>query len=345
MEVRQNSSEDVRTAGGDGVSAVDIVVVSYNTRDLTLACLRSIETETRAAHRVIVVDNASRDGSADAVAQAFPEALLLRSARNLGFAGAVNLASERLAAPWLLLLNSDAEVRDRAIDRLLAYARAQPSAGIYGGRVLQRDGQKKGVSCLGRPTVWSHICHAVGLTFLFPGSPWFDPEAIALGQGDSPRGVDIVAGCLFLISAADWRRLGGFDPRFFMYGEEADLCLRAAKLGLRPVVAPFATVLHLGEASAESPADPIMQIARARLTLMRRHWRRRWHFTIVPLGWLWAAVRVTAASLPLHWGLDRGLAAALGRGDASAGRREQETRRKRTWQTVWRRRAEWLAGY
>ncbi|WP_208539106.1 glycosyltransferase family 2 protein [Algihabitans albus] len=328
MRVVRNKRE---SAGADGDSplraVVDIVIVSYNTRDLTLACLRTVERETSVAHRVIVVDNGSRDGSADAIAEAFPSVLLLRSAKNLGFAGAINLASGQLAAPWLLLLNSDAEVRDRAIDRLLAYAQAQPAPGIYGGRVLERDGRSSGISCLGRPSVWSHFCLATGLTFLFRRSVWFNPEAVRLSQDDQPREVDIVVGCLFLISTADWRRLGGFDRRFFMYGEEADLCLRAARLGLRSVAVPFATILHLGEASAETPADPLVQIARARMTLMRRHWPKRWHFTIVPLGWLWAALRVAAASLPML--------------RASA----RTAERRRTWRTVWRRRAEWLAGY
>ncbi|MGP1255874.1 MAG: glycosyltransferase family 2 protein [Kiloniellales bacterium] len=328
MNLQQTDTNTRKVKDGSLLpTAVDIVVVSYNTCRLTLACLNSIRRETGTPHRVIVVDNGSHDGSAASIAEGFPDVLLIRSEENLGFAGAVNLAAGRLSAPWMLLLNSDAEVQDQAIDRLLAYAQTRPDQGIYGGRVLHPHRGVAAASCIGRPTVWSHFCHAVGLSFLFPGSIWFDSEAVRLRADDPPCHVDIVSGCFFLISTAAWRQLGGFDTRFFMYGEEADLCLRAAKLGLQPIALPAATVTHSGAASSERQADPIVQIARARITVMRRHWPKRWHVTIVPLAWLWAALRVAAAAiLSLRSG-------------------PKASEQWRTWQSVWRRRSEWLAGY
>ena len=188
--------------------------------------------------RVVVLDNASDDGSADAVAAAFPQVELIRSPDNLGFARANNVIAETAATEWLLLLNSDTEVLPGAIDELLAFARANPAHGIYGGRTLFPDGSLNRGSCYDRLTPWSAFCHATGLVAAFRDSALFDTENIGGWARDSVREVDIVSGCFFLIRTALWRELGGFDPRFFMYGEEVDLCHRARARGWRPVVTP-----------------------------------------------------------------------------------------------------------
>src|SRR5688572_24667662 len=115
---------------------VSILVISYNTREMTLDCLRSIAHETREPHELIVVDNSSSDGSADAIAAQFPDVRLRRPEKNLGFARANNVASTEARGDYLLLLNPDTVVLDRAIDRLVAFADANPDAGIWGGRTL-----------------------------------------------------------------------------------------------------------------------------------------------------------------------------------------------------------------
>jgi GT2 family glycosyltransferase len=296
--------------------ALTVVLVSFNTRALTLKCLETLFAQTReTAMRVVVWDNASADGSADAVAAAFPQAALIRSAENIGFARANNAVAERVETPWLLLLNTDTEVLDGAVDRLAAFAAARPGHGVYGGRTLFADGALNRASCWNRITPWSAFCIATGLTALFRGSALFDPEAIGGWRRDSVREVDIVSGCFFLIRAELWRALGGFDPRFWMYGEEADLCLRARALGARPVITPEATIIHLGGASSAGSASRTMQVARARATLMRRHWPPGLRALAAPLMWLWGALR------------------RVGAGDRAK------------WREVWAGRDVWLAGY
>lgn len=301
-----------------------IILVSFNTRALTLRCLETVFRETRdTAFRVVVWDNASADGSADAVAERFPQAELVRSAENVGFARANNAVAAQAGAPWLLLLNTDTEVLAGAIDRLMAFARAHPGNGIYGGRTVFADGALNAASCWNRITPWSAFCHAVGLTALFKRTALFDTEAIGGWRRDSVREVDIVSGCFFLIRAELWNALGGFDPAFWMYGEEADLCLRARASGVRPIVTPEATIVHLGGASGVSPASKAMQVARARVTLMLRHWGPARPLA-KPLMWLWAATRRAGSA-----------ASALVGGAASAEK----------WRSVWRDRASWIGGY
>jgi GT2 family glycosyltransferase len=278
--------------------------------------LETLFDQTKAVRcRVVVWDNASADGSADAVAEAFPQVELMRSSENIGFARANNAVAETVTTPWLLLLNTDTEVLDAAIDRLVAFAEANPGHGIYGGRTVFPDGSLNIASCWNRITPWSAFCMATGLTALFRRTALFDPEAIGGWRRDSAREVDIVSGCFFLIRTELWHALRGFDPRFWMYGEEADLCLRARARGARPAITPEATIVHLGGASGTSPATKTIQVARARATLMRRHWGRPWRPLAGPMMWLWGAVRRAAA------------------GDAAR------------WRVVWAERDKWLNGY
>src|SRR5689334_3297229 len=228
---------------------VSIIIVSYNTREMTLECLRSIVRETQEAFEIIVVDNRSTDGSADAIAAEFPHIDLRRPDKNLGFARANNVAALEAQGDFILLLNPDTVVLDRAIDRLLAFADANPSAGIWGGRTLYGDRTLNPSSCWGRMTLWSLCCSSIGLTAAMKSHEFFNPEGYGAWQRDSVRQVDIVTGCLLLIRRTLWQELRGFDPTYFMYGEEADLCLRAAKRGARPMLTPEATIIHYGSAS------------------------------------------------------------------------------------------------
>ena len=144
---------------------LSIIVVNWNTREITLECLRSLYRETRDTDfEVLLVDNGSADGSADAIAAEFPQVRLLREAVNHGFAKANNIAAELARGRYLLLLNSDTVVLDLAIDKLMHFARATPQAGIWGGRTLFGDRRLNPSSAWGKVTPWSTLCFALGLT-------------------------------------------------------------------------------------------------------------------------------------------------------------------------------------
>jgi GT2 family glycosyltransferase len=306
---------------------ISIIVVSYNTREMTLACLRSIGEQTRdTTYELIVVDNDSSDGSAAAIAADFPDIRLIHLEENIGFARANNLAAAQARGRQLLLLNPDTVVIDRAIDNLVAFAHSRPDAGIWGGRTLFADRSLNPTSCWGRMTVWNLLCRAVGLTALFPDSERFNSETYGNWQRDSVREVDIVTGCLLLITTELWQRLGGFQPRYFMYGEEADLCLRARAEGAVPLLTPTATIIHYG--SASDSGNKAVSVAAARMTLIREHWtplRRR-----LGIGLSWAS------ALTHHIGYS--LAAKLLARPGVRARADLH-------QEVWFERDRWLPGY
>ncbi|SHF86350.1 hypothetical protein SAMN05444339_11716 [Loktanella atrilutea] len=317
-------SDTARGAEAD----LTVIVVSYNTRALTLTCLETLYANT--AHtrfRTVVWDNASSDGSPEAVAARFPQVQVIASPDNLGFARANNVVAAQVTTDWLLLLNPDTEVHAGAVDNLLAFSKAHPGAGITGGRTVFPDGSLNIASCWKQITPWSAFCMAVGLTAAFRKSALFNPEAMGSWQRDSVREVDIVVGCFLMAPRALWQELGGFDLKYFMYGEEADLCLRAKARGYQPMITPDAQIMHLVGASSGRVADKVVMVARSRVTLIRDHWPQ----VLVPLGlammWLWGALRVAAA-----------------RALALSGRaRHRETATK--WRGIWARRGDWLKGY
>jgi GT2 family glycosyltransferase len=311
---------------------VSILVISYNTRAMTLACLESVVAETTVPCEIVVLDNASPDGSAAAVAAAFPPesfpaVRLIASDANHGFALGNNLAARQARGRYLLLLNPDTLVLENAIDRLVHFAERTPAAGIWGGRTLKGDMTLDPTCAFGDQTLWSLFCRASGLALAFPDSPVLNSELYGGWRRDSERAVDVVQGCFLLIRRELWERLGGFDPVFAMYGEEADLCARARALGAAPRMTPEATIVHYGGAASARRADREVMIMRARVTLTRH--LPRWQ-------------RPLAAALLQAWPLGRSLGGALiGRLTGREGAKAAAA----FWGDVWRRRLEWRSGY
>jgi GT2 family glycosyltransferase len=316
-------------SGSDTDPLVSIIVVSYRTRELTLECLRSVVRETKhASYELLVVDNASDDGSAAAIAEEFPSIRLMARVDNVGFARANNVAAKEAKGRYLLLLNPDTVVLDGGIDRLVAFAKARPAARIWGGRTFYADRSLNPTSCWRRMTLWNVFCRTTGLSGLFPSSRLFNSESYGRWDRSTVSEVDIVTGCFLLIERRFWERLGGFDARFFMYGEEADLCLRAAKLGARPAVTPEATIVHYGGASERVRAEMMIKLLAGKAELIKRHWSAPTQCLGLALLSLWPWTRAVAL----------GLAGRLLTRPALADRAA-------TWRTIWSARERWRHGY
>src|SRR6185503_8197516 len=315
--------------GSDAEPLVSIIVVSYRTRELTLECLRSVLRATKhASYELLVVDNASDDASAAAIAKEFPAIRLMARSDNVGFARANNIAAKEAKGRYLLLLNPDTVVLEGGIDRLVAFAEARPAARIWGGRTLYADGSLNPTSCWRRMTLWNVLCRTTGLTGLFPSSRLFNSESYGRWDRSTVSEVDIVTGCFFLIERAFWERLGGFDARFFMYGEEADLCLRAAKLGARPAMTPEATIVHYGGASERVRSEMMIKLLAGKAELIKRHWSAPTQRLGLMLLSLWPWTRAVALGL-------------VGRLLGRAALADQAA----TWRTIWGARERWRHGY
>ncbi len=326
MSVAGRLDPDVASTAPQAEPEVTVIIVSYNTRDLTVKAVETLlENAGDVTMRVVVFDNASADGSAEAVAARFPGVEVIAHPENIGFGRANNLVAETATTEWLLLLNPDTETHPRAVENLLAFAKAHPEAGITGGRTVFPDGSLNPSSCWRRMTPWGLFCNAAGLSRLFPHSEVFNPEAFGGWKRDTVRQVDIVVGCFLMIPTRLWRELGGFDRRYFMYGEEADLCLRAREKGYRPMVTPEAQIMHLVGASTNVASEKTVKVACAKASLIRDHWSPPMRPVGIGLMWLWSLGRRIGVEI-----------AAATSGNTAA---------RDKWRTVWQRRSEWLKGY
>ncbi len=308
---------------------LSILIVSYNTCEMTLACLESLyETEINMSYEVIVVDNDSLDGSQAEIAARFPSVRMIALKENIGFARANNLAAKYASGEYILLLNPDTVILGDAIKRVVKFAARKPGFRVYGGRTLYADGRLNPTSCWGSMTLWSLTCNTFGLRKLFPNSQLFNPEGIGGWQRDTVREVGVVTGCFLLIERSLWERLAGFNPKYFMYAEEADLCMRARALGARPIICPEATIIHHGSASDPVAWEKQIKVLKGKVTLMRDHWS-------------WAA-RVLGMGLLIYRALNHAIAYHI---LAFFLRREELRERALSFSKIWKNRQNWLAGY
>lgn len=210
-------------------------MVSYNTVGLLRRCLGSLQTES-AVHEIIVVDNASTDGSPEMVTAEFPTVRLIRNDRNRGFGAANNQGIEAATSEVVLLLNSDCSAEPESITTL-ASVFEDPSVVAAGGRLYDREGQLQN-SCCSSLTLWRVLCEQFFLEKLFPRSKifnsyWLTPRLANLGPG--PHDVEQVMGACLMM-----RTLERFDESFFLYCEDTDLCKRLRRRGrIVYVNAPF----------------------------------------------------------------------------------------------------------
>ncbi len=278
---------------------LSILIISYNTKEMTLECIRSVFRETKSVvYEIILLDNASTDGSVEAIRDEFDTKIkLIDSQHNHGFAQGNNLAAESATGEYLLLLNPDTVVLDGAIDQLLNFVDNFPDAKIWGGRTLFGDKTLNPGSCWARQTIWGLICQAFGLSSLFRKSSLFNPEGMGGWNRDGIREVDIVCGCFLLLKREFWQELGGFRKEFFMYGEEADLCLRAKSLGARPMVTSNATIIHYGGASEKIRADKLVRLLTAKMLLIEFHFSAKLKAFAKWLLYMWPKSRFIAHAL------------------------------------------------
>ncbi|PID48988.1 MAG: glycosyl transferase family 2 [Proteobacteria bacterium] len=256
---------------------VSIILVSYNTAAHTLRALETVYAETHSPLEVIVVDNQSSDNSVVQIRQHFPQVHLIESADNSGFAGGVCQGVAVAQGEYLLLLNPDTLILNQAIDHLLAFAEQYPENGIWGGVTLNNDHSLNTQHAWSKPDFLSLLFSAMGLSKAFNQSCFFNHANYGCWKRDSIKEVDIISGCFFLTTRYIWDQVGGLDPDFFMYAEEADFCLRARQYGYRPIVTPDARIVHHGGISHTRFSNKLIKLLKGKVELIERHvpsWKR-----------------------------------------------------------------------
>lgn len=302
-----------------------VAVVTYNSEATLAACLDSVAPQVEAlGGQLVVVDNGSRDASVEVARDR--GATVIEAGRNLGFAAGCNLAMQDADGELLVTVNPDSELDPDCLAGLLAVHRATPDAGPIGGRARHPDGRYDDRGVLGLPRLRGALAFAVGLDAAFRGSRWLDPEHGPSALPESDTGtvpVEAVSGAVMGVPRELWERLGGLDERYFLYGEDVDLCLRAHQEGWQPVVALQAGYRHVGGMSADGSHLRRVLLHRGKVELYRHH-----------LSPFRARVAV--------WALQVG--AAL-RGAAAVGGRSLLARRAAPWRELFRARRTWRCGH
>jgi len=258
---------------------LSVVILSWNTRDLTLACLRALFAETpRHAREVIVVDNGSHDGSADAVAAAFPQVRLLRNADNRLYSAGNNQGVAAATGEYVCTLNSDTEVRAAALDRLVEFLRDHPGHGAVAPKLVDPDGGVQR-ACQRFPTLLSALCFDSWWGTFWPGSRvqarYLMTDFDHLTSADVPQ----PPGACFLMRRAEYLQFGGLDEQMALFFNDVDLCRRLWRAGRRIHYLATAEVLHHRGASTRSFGKLLIVWHRNRLSYYGKHygrWAKAW---------------------------------------------------------------------
>ncbi len=251
---------------------VSIIIVSFNTREVTVNCLASLKEGVRTTeHEIILVDNASTDGSVEAIVSEFPDVKVIRNATNLGFAAANNQGLSIASGEYILLLNSDVVVHPCAIDHVYEFAMSKSRAGVVGCRTLNADGSLQR-NCFLEPSALNLLIQLLGFHRFFPRSRLWGRERMTYWDLDYARIVENVAGCFMLVKRAAIEEVGLMDEMFFMYAEEMDWCKRFRLSGWEVWYSPVGTITHFGGVSACKAAEEIKdEGVRSLARYLRKH--------------------------------------------------------------------------
>jgi hypothetical protein len=266
---------------------LSVSIVNTNSRELLLACLASLQGENA---EVVVLDNASEDGSADAVRDAYPGVRVIAQEQRAGFGANHNTVIGATEGRYVYVLNEDTTSDDWGFARMVEYMDAHPRVAALGPRIVYPDGRRQA-------SAWRFPTPLNSLLSL----PTLGKVGIVQSHGDEPRPVDWVMGAALLLRRSALDEVGLFDEGFFIYSEEVDLQLRLRRAGCDVHFFPAVTVVHHeSQFSADFPERRINEMWRSR----HRYWRK--HHS--PLG-----ARVAALSTGVQYGLRAGLAPAAGR--------------------------------
>ncbi len=251
---------------------ISVVIVVWNAQKYVLECLESLREHCRDTYyEVVVVDNASTDGTPELIERLFPEFKLIRNRENLGFAKANNIGISQCSGDYICLVNSDVKFRDNCLLMMSQYLSQNPGIAMIGPKMLWPDGRVRR-STMRFPTVWNLFCRALGLHRI-SRSRIFGGQLMADFDHESTRAVEVLNGWFVMVRRNSLERVGLLDPQFFMYGEDIDWCYRFHKAGERILFFSGAGAIHYGGASsAKAPIRFSLEMMRADWQYWRKHY-------------------------------------------------------------------------
>jgi GT2 family glycosyltransferase len=274
---------------------LSVIIVNYNTRALLDACLASVTAAERPPHglQIIIVDNASADGSVAMVREKYPDLCLVALEENLGFAVANNRGAAVGQGHTFLFLNSDTVITPQALIQPFNYLQSHPEVGAITVKLIYPDGQRDPDNHRGFPTPWNALCHFTGLGRLFPHTPQFNGYFQSYADFSQTHAVEVIAGSFMMMPAALFHHLGGWDESYFFYGEDIDFCYRIHQAGRQIIYYPHVNVLHYKGASsglrkesadiARPPKSTRIKVAKESVRAMKIFYRKFYRQQYSPL--------------------------------------------------------------
>jgi GT2 family glycosyltransferase len=269
---------------------LSLIIVNWNVKDLLRNCLQSLLEAGQAAPdlslEIIIVDSASTDGSPDMVRRQFPQARLVESNQNLGYAGGNNAGADLAQGRYLFLLNPDTVVKPDALRRLVRYMDSHPAVGVVGPQLLWPDGTIQS-SRRRFPTLGSLFWESTLLGQWFPHHQHIARYHMQDIAPDHNQPVDWVVGAAMLIRREAWRQVGPIDAAYFMYFEETDWCRRCAEAGWKIHYLPEAQIIHYeGKSSEQVMAERTIRFQRSKLRYTRKYFGAGWAVILRLFLWL-----------------------------------------------------------
>lgn len=225
---------------------LSIIIVSYNTRALLKDCLLSLKKNIvkRIEYEVIVVDNASSDGSSTMVEKEFVNVLLIKNEQNLGYAKGNNNGVKKAKGRYILFLNADTIVYPKTIETMIDFMDTYQDVGAATCKVMLSNGELDDASHRGFPTPWNSFCHFSGLAKLLPKSRLFAGYNMGYANFSVPHEIDSCSGAFMFVRREAGEQVRWWDEDFFWYGDDLDFCYRLKEKGWKILFFPLVKVLH-----------------------------------------------------------------------------------------------------
>jgi GT2 family glycosyltransferase/lipopolysaccharide/colanic/teichoic acid biosynthesis glycosyltransferase len=285
--------------------SLSIIIVSFNVKDFLFQAIHSIRKAIRnLSAEIIVVDNASWDGSVSMLEKSFPDVRIISNPTNLGFARANNRGIQESRGEYIVLMNPDTIVQEDTFETLLNFFSQDSQVGMAGCKILNPDGSLQLACRRSFPTPWVAFTKLVGLSRLFPKNRYFGRYNLTYLNPDEVTEVEAISGSFMMVRKNLVDEVGLLDESFFLYGEDLDWCYRIRKAGWKIYYVTATQIVHYkGASSKKAQFDTLLLFYRAMLQFVRKHFRRKYLF--LPQWFLIIGIGVRATISFIHGGLSR----------------------------------------
>lgn len=279
---------------------LSIIIVNFNVKEFLQNLLNSIQRSSyKVTREIIVIDNASDDGSVEILKDKYPYVHLIANKKNLGFGAANNLGLKIATGKYILLINPDTIVQEDTFEKLISFFEKTPEAGLAGCKVLNSDGTLQLACRRSFPGPWTSFCKVTGLSSLFPNSRLFAKYNLTYLDENKTYEVDAISGAFMMMKKDVYEKVGGFDPQFFMYGEDLDLCYRIQKAGFKVYYVHNTQIIHYkGESTKRSSMDETKVFYDAMHLFVKKHFSSS--FLVEIILQFAIALRKTLAFVNVH---------------------------------------------